>query len=190
MPGSDLLQIGEALRPEDQVADDEQRPALADEVERVGDSAELTVASAWGFRSSLPINKFLLAFYKSYRYRSRSRRREETSMSTGVQTQVGRIVWHELMSTDAEAAKRFYTELLGWELEMWKTGEMDYAMVKVNGQDHGGFHQLEDDQGTPSHWMASRPASRMSMRPVSRAEKAGARFCSARSTFPRSGALR
>jgi uncharacterized protein len=75
-------------------------------------------------------------------------------MGTGVQTQIGRIVWHELMSTDAEAAKRFYSRLLGWEIEVWKPGEMDYAMVMADGQGHGGFHQIEEGQNVPSHWMA------------------------------------
>src|SRR3990172_11279612 len=96
-------------------------------------------------------------------------------MSTGVQTQIGRVVWHELMSTDAEAAKRFYTELLGWELETWQPGELDYVMVKVNGQTHGGFHQLEADQGAPSHWMAHVLVDDVDGA-ASRAEKAGGRI--------------
>jgi predicted enzyme related to lactoylglutathione lyase len=36
-------------------------------------------------------------------------------MSTGMQTAVGQIVWHTLMTTDVERAKSFYGELLGWE---------------------------------------------------------------------------
>jgi len=74
-------------------------------------------------------------------------------MSTGVQTQVGRVVWHELVSTDVEKAKSFYTELLGWEINVWKPGEFDYQMIHANGQDHGGFFPLEES-GVPSHWIA------------------------------------
>ena len=72
-------------------------------------------------------------------------------MSTGVRTAVGKFVWHENNSTDVEKAKRFYTELLGWETEVWKPGEMDYAMIKVGDQMHGGFMAAQG--GAPSHWL-------------------------------------
>jgi predicted enzyme related to lactoylglutathione lyase len=72
-------------------------------------------------------------------------------MSTGVQTQVGQFIWHDLITTDLEQAKRFYSELLGWEIETWKPGEVDYPMIKANGQEHGGFGPLEGDGA--SHWI-------------------------------------
>lgn len=74
-------------------------------------------------------------------------------MSTGVTTEVGRMVWHDLMSTDVEKAKRFYAELFGWELEIWKPGEMDYAMITAGGKMHGGFQSLDPAHGVPSHWV-------------------------------------
>ena len=39
------LEIGETLRPEQQLADHEQRPALADEIESVGDRAAIAVCT-------------------------------------------------------------------------------------------------------------------------------------------------
>lgn len=72
-------------------------------------------------------------------------------MSTGVQTMVGRFVWHDHISADVERAKAFYTELLGWETETWKPGEMDYPMIKAGGQMHGGFGPAQG--GAPSHWL-------------------------------------
>jgi uncharacterized protein len=66
-------------------------------------------------------------------------------VSTGVQTRVGQFMWHDLLTTDVERAKGFYTELLGWEIETWKPGEIDYAMIKANGAQHGGFESLEGD---------------------------------------------
>ena len=72
-------------------------------------------------------------------------------MSTEVKTAVGKFVWHENHSTDIEKAKNFYTQLLGWELEMFKPGEMDYAMIKARGQLHGGFFKAQG--GAPSHWL-------------------------------------
>ncbi len=72
-------------------------------------------------------------------------------MSTQIETLTGKFVWHEHTSTDDEKAKGFYTDLLGWELEMFEAGEMDYAMIKANGRTHGGFMQPEG--GPPSHWV-------------------------------------
>ena len=52
-----------------------------------------------------------------------------TILSTDVQTKVGTFIWHENNSTDAEKAKSFYTELLGWQTEEWP-GEMQYTKVR------------------------------------------------------------
>jgi uncharacterized protein len=70
-------------------------------------------------------------------------------VSTKVQTRVGQFTWHDLQTPDVERAKSFYTELLGWELETWKPGEMDYPMIKANGEQHGGFTKADG----PSHWL-------------------------------------
>lgn len=72
-------------------------------------------------------------------------------MSTSVDTQVGRVVWHQLMTPDVERAKGFYTELLGWGIEVWKPGEADYPMIQVDGRTHGGFI---DSQGEATQWIA------------------------------------
>ncbi|MGH3011241.1 MAG: VOC family protein [Gaiellaceae bacterium] len=71
-------------------------------------------------------------------------------MST-VETAVGRFVWHDHMSDDPAAASRFYADLLGWEIEVWKPGEIDYPMIKVGEQAHGGFGPAQG--GAPSHWL-------------------------------------
>jgi uncharacterized protein len=68
-----------------------------------------------------------------------------------VQTKVGLFVWHENRSTDVEAAKSFYTKLLGWGIEVYKPGEMDYAMIAAGGAAHGGFWQQQE--GAPSSWI-------------------------------------
>jgi predicted enzyme related to lactoylglutathione lyase len=71
-------------------------------------------------------------------------------MST-VETKVGHFVWHENLSSDAEAAKTFYSKLLGWEYEIYKPGEMDYAMISSGGAAHGGFWP-EPPQGAKAAW--------------------------------------
>jgi uncharacterized protein len=73
-------------------------------------------------------------------------------MSTDVQTETGRIVWHDLVAADVERATAFYTELLGWELNFFKPGEApDYPVIRAGGQEHGGFVRLV---GVPPHWHA------------------------------------
>jgi len=71
-------------------------------------------------------------------------------MST-VETAVGRFVWHDHISKDPEAAQRFYTELLGWELESFPTGDFDYPMIKAHDQTHGGFGPAQGD--APPSWL-------------------------------------
>ena len=74
-------------------------------------------------------------------------------MSTTIGTRVGQFVWHELMTADVDAAKAFYSELFGWEFEIYKPGEMDYAMISAKGQTHGGFMALDPERGIPPHWI-------------------------------------
>jgi uncharacterized protein len=73
-------------------------------------------------------------------------------MST-VKTAVGRFGWHDHRSPDPGAAQSFYTELLGWELEVFPMGEFEYPMIKVNDQTHGGFGPVDGDE--PAHWLGS-----------------------------------
>ena len=72
-------------------------------------------------------------------------------MTTGVPTRIGQFIWHDLLTTDVEQAQRFYTELLGWEIERWKPGELDYPMIRTGGERHGGFGPVEE--GGSSHWV-------------------------------------
>ena len=72
-------------------------------------------------------------------------------MSTDVKTAIGRFVWHDHISGDTEKAVSFYTELFGWETQVWKPGEMDYPMINAGGQMHGGFGPAQG--GAPPHWI-------------------------------------
>jgi len=91
----------------------------------------------------------------------------------GVQTAVGKFVWHESVSTDVGKAKSFYTDLLGWKTEPWKIGEMEYPMIKVGGQTHGGFGTAQG--GAPSHWLGHVLVADVDDT-VARAEAAGAKL--------------
>jgi predicted enzyme related to lactoylglutathione lyase len=67
--------------------------------------------------------------------------------------ETGRIAWHELQAPDVDAATRFYTELLGWEIEVWKPEEADYPMIHDGGAAHGGFQRMHPDSGIGPRWV-------------------------------------
>jgi predicted enzyme related to lactoylglutathione lyase len=63
----------------------------------------------------------------------------------------GLIQWHELYTSDVDAATRFYAELLGGEIEASKVPDLDYRMLRKGGRTHAGFLQ-KDHEDVPSHW--------------------------------------
>ena len=63
----------------------------------------------------------------------------------------GVITWHELYTSDVEAATAFYTALLGVELETADMGDFQYPMLSKGGRAQGGFVKKEQAE-TPSHW--------------------------------------
>jgi predicted enzyme related to lactoylglutathione lyase len=74
-------------------------------------------------------------------------------MSEAYQTH-GAFSWNELMTTDPEKAKAFYTALLGWTLEEAPMGHTDYALVKAGGRPMGGIMGIppQAPAGMPPHW--------------------------------------
>ncbi len=70
---------------------------------------------------------------------------------------VGRFVWFDLMTTDAEAGRAFYTDVFGWSLLPYEGGEKPYTMFAVGDMPMGGSAKLTQellDMGVPPHWMA------------------------------------
>ena len=69
-----------------------------------------------------------------------------------VKFEPGSLTWHELMTTDSEAAIAFYTGLLG--LERGATmSPMDYKMLKAGGTEVLGVMQITPDMGDfPPYW--------------------------------------
>ena len=68
----------------------------------------------------------------------------------------GTFCWNELGTKDLDAAKRFYTELLGWQLKESNAAGMAYhEIVAPNGEHIGGLYQMGAEYGdAPAHWMA------------------------------------
>ena len=67
--------------------------------------------------------------------------------------QHGTFSWCELMTTDADAAKAFYTKLFGWDTEDMSMPGMTYTVVKVGGKGIGGIMSIpKEAQGMPPKW--------------------------------------
>jgi uncharacterized protein len=71
----------------------------------------------------------------------------------------GKFMWNELMTTDAEAASKFYSAVVGWNVGSMPmpdgSGEK-YHLWKAGDQDAGGMMQMSGPQfaGVPPHWMS------------------------------------
>lgn len=69
--------------------------------------------------------------------------------------QQGAFSWCELMTTDVDAAKAFYTKLFGWEMEDMQMPGMTYTVVKAGGKGIGGIMPIpENAQGMAPMWGA------------------------------------
>ena len=57
----------------------------------------------------------------------------------------GRFVWYELMTTDMEAAKAFYAEVIGWGTQDASMPGMAYTLFTVGGVSISGLMGLPED---------------------------------------------
>jgi predicted enzyme related to lactoylglutathione lyase len=69
-------------------------------------------------------------------------------------TNTGRLVWYELLTTDPKEAMAFYSHVVGWKTEAW--GNDNYTMWLGSQGPLGGVTLLPDSakkMGAPPHWM-------------------------------------
>jgi predicted enzyme related to lactoylglutathione lyase len=68
---------------------------------------------------------------------------------------VGKFVWHDLITDDVKAARRFYGRLLGWEFEEARHPRGGaYTLIKANGRYIGGIVVRPDGgQADFSRWL-------------------------------------
>jgi predicted enzyme related to lactoylglutathione lyase len=67
--------------------------------------------------------------------------------------QQGAFSWFELMTTDVDVAKKFYTNPFGWNTEDMTMGDMNYTVVKVGEESLGGIMSTPPQaEGTPPNW--------------------------------------
>ena len=70
----------------------------------------------------------------------------------------GTICWSELATKDLEGAKKFYTDLFGWQLKggdvsSAESSEMNYTEIIADGKPVGGMYQITEKMGgMPSNW--------------------------------------
>lgn len=63
----------------------------------------------------------------------------------------GRFVWYDLLTSDAEAAKAFYTAVAGWTVQPFGEGASGYAVWLAGDTRIGGLMEYPP---APPHWMA------------------------------------
>jgi predicted enzyme related to lactoylglutathione lyase len=82
----------------------------------------------------------------------------EARMQETPEYKPGTFCWIELATTDAEAAKKFYTELFGWTFNDTPVGPgMVYTMLKLDGKDVGALYKMFPEmisQGIPPNWLS------------------------------------
>jgi len=62
-----------------------------------------------------------------------------------------RFCWHGCVSTDVEAAKEFYSNVIGWQVNSVPMGDMDATLFSV-GDKFFAHVSPPSIEGTPSHW--------------------------------------
>ena len=62
-----------------------------------------------------------------------------------MQNQHGDFIWYELLTTDADAAQAFYSDVIGWTIKDSGQAGMDYRLLGAGEEDIGGLMQLSDD---------------------------------------------
>jgi len=70
--------------------------------------------------------------------------------------QKGRFVWYELMASDTEAAKAFYTKVVGWGTQDGPVPGMAYTMFTTGETPVGGMMAQPEDarkMGAPPSWI-------------------------------------
>lgn len=66
----------------------------------------------------------------------------------------GRPVWYELLTKDVDAAKKFYTKVVGWSTKPFDGSPQPYDMwVRQGGEPVGGVMTIPEGMNWPPHWV-------------------------------------
>lgn len=72
--------------------------------------------------------------------------------ASDLQIPVGAPCWMDLVSSDAEASVRFYTELFGWAVREAPTDYGSYRYFELDGRGVGGVMENQAEWGSPDAW--------------------------------------
>jgi predicted enzyme related to lactoylglutathione lyase len=68
---------------------------------------------------------------------------------------VGKFVWFDLLTEDVAAAKTFYAELFGWQIDD-SAGPKGYSVIRNGGSPIGGIANISDElEESEAIWLAS-----------------------------------
>jgi predicted enzyme related to lactoylglutathione lyase len=77
-----------------------------------------------------------------------------TDAATKVAVEPGRFVWHDLMTRDVAAAKRFYGGLLGWTFEDTKRSDRPYVLAKLGSEPVAGIVDISEFPKAGTQWIS------------------------------------
>lgn len=99
----------------------------------------------------------------------------------------GVFSWNELMTTDISAAKKFYREALGWELQDLNNPGLDYTIAKNGGREVAGIMSMpKNAEGMAPSWGSYVTVDDVDAR-VARVESLGGKLCVALQDIPNVG---
>ena len=66
----------------------------------------------------------------------------------------GEFIWEELLTTDTDGARAFYSEVFGWAAKDMNMGEMGtYTVFSSGGKDRCGAMGMPPGVEAPPHWL-------------------------------------
>ena len=68
--------------------------------------------------------------------------------------ETGRFVWHDLMTKDVAAAKRFYGDLFGWRFEDTTRGDRPYVIARAADVPVGGIVDITAMTDAGAQWVS------------------------------------
>jgi uncharacterized protein len=76
------------------------------------------------------------------------------SVAAKAPVEPGRFVWHDLLSKDVNAAKRFYGGLLGWEFENITRNNRPYVIARTSAGPVGGIVDVSSLPDAGAQWLS------------------------------------
>jgi uncharacterized protein len=80
--------------------------------------------------------------------------RAPASVDAADPVEQGRFVWHDLLTKDVNAAKRFYGGLFGWRFEDTKRGDRPYVLARSGGALVAGIVDVTANANAGPQWLS------------------------------------